>query len=150
MTIIWPSNTKEIIDKIRGTIGRDITIHYPSSGITCSACATDPFTGNSIDPYCTVCGGDGIVTSGLEITISAHILWNRTNSHYNATAGEIFTGDCKATIDRDIDNIITIIETADYFLVDDEKLYLESYDPRGVQEINRLALQLKQDPREGR
>ena len=148
-TITWPENTKEVIDSIRGVIGREITIHYTSSGVPCPTCTLDSLTGRPYDPFCSTCGGDGIVTSGIDLTVSGHVLWSRVDSHYNSPAGRISTGDCKVTVEY-TDNIITIINSADYFLVDDERLYLEDYDLRGVKEINRVALQLKQDPREDR
>jgi hypothetical protein len=149
MNIIWPSNTREIIDEIRGTIGRDVTIHYTTSGVPCTTCQLDSLTGKSFDPFCPDCGGTGIVTSGLDTTVSGHVLWNKVNSKYNSPAGNIFTGDCKVTVGYD-EEVLTIIESSEYFLVDDVRLYLEDYDLRGVKEINRIAISLRQDPREER
>ncbi len=148
-TILFPDNTKEIIDTIRGVIGRDITIYYATSGVTCSACDIDTVTGKSLDPFCLVCGGDGVVDEQLDVTVSAHVLWNTVNSLHNTPAGRIFTGDCKATVEY-TDDIITIVEASDYFLVDDRKLFLVDYDLRGVKDVNRVAINLKQDPRDGR
>lgn len=149
MTIIFPSNTKEIIDEIRGTIGRDVDIYYTLSGVTCSACDIDTVTGRSLDPFCPVCSGEGIVDDTLQVTVSAHVLWNTVNTSQRMPGGRIFTGDCKATVEY-TDDIVTIIEASDYFLVDDRKLYLVDYDLRGVKNINRVAINLKQDPRDGR
>ena len=148
-TILFPENTKEVIDSIRGAIGRDITIFYASSGVTCSACDLDTITGRSLDPFCPVCDGDGNIEVQANVIVPAHVLWNNVNTPYNTATGRIFTGDCKATVEYTVD-MVTVIEASDYFLVDDRKLFLVDYDLRGVKDINRIAINLKQDPRDGR
>lgn len=149
MNILFPSNTKTIIDKIRNTIGRDIEVVYLLASGICGECELDSITGKSYDPFCRACDGTGILSSIESLTISGHILWGRVDPVYNSPAGRIFTGDCKVTISYD-DDVLTLLDSVDYFLVDDKKLYLKDYDLRGVKEINRIALNLQQDPRDGR
>lgn len=149
MNILFPSNTKEITDNIRQVIGREIEIVYTVSSGVCTTCDLDSVTGKSYDPFCPVCSGTGVLFSVESLSVLGHILWGRVDPTYNSPAGRIFTGDCKVTISYD-SAILTLLDSVDYFLVDDKKLYLKDYDLRGVKEINRIALNLQQDPRDGR
>ena len=149
MNILFPSNTKAIIDKIRNVIGREIELIYLLESGVCGECDLDSVTGKSYDPFCRACSGTGVLTSVEVLPVSGHILWGRVDTTYNSPAGRIFTGDCKVTISYS-DDVLTLLDSVEYFLVDDKKLYLKDFDLRGVKEINRIALNLQQDPRDGR
>jgi len=149
VNIIFPSNTKEIIDEIRDTIGRNVEIHYTSSGVACTTCTQDSLTGRSTDPFCPECGGLGYAETSLMYSGMAHVRWTNVDNSYKAPGGKIDTGNCVVTMEY-LDTLPAIIDASDYFLVDDIKLYYIDYDLRGVQEINRIAVNLQQDPREQR
>ena len=149
MTINFPSNTKEIIDSIREVIGRNIEIHYTVSGAACPTCTQDTLTGRSIDPFCVTCGGVGYINTPVTVSALAHVRWTNVGDSYNSPAGEIDTGNCIVTMEY-VESLPSIVESSDYFLVDDVKLYYIDYDLRGVKEINRIAVKLQEDPREQR
>jgi len=149
MNITFPSDTKEIIDKIRTVIGRNVDIHYTTSGEVCTTCDVDPITGRSFNPFCPVCSGLGYIENYLTYSGLAHVRWTNVGDSYNSPSGDIDTGNCVVTMEY-VETLPAIIDTSDYFLVDDIKLYYIEYDLRGVQEINRIAIKLQQSPREQR
>jgi len=150
MIITFPSNTAEVINSIRETIGRNIEIHYTSSGEVCPTCTQDTLTGRSFNPFCGTCGGLGYVTTPITLSALAHVRWkNNISDSYNTPAGKIDIGNCVVTLEYDA-TLPTIIETSDYFLVDDVKLYFTEYDLRGVKDINRIVIILQEDPRDQR
>ena len=55
--IVWPTNTKTIIDNIRGAIGRTVDFYTVASSNPCSVCDLDPVTDESTDSFCTTCSG---------------------------------------------------------------------------------------------
>lgn len=147
MEITFPSNTKEIIDAIRGVIGRTITIYNSYSLGVCPVCSKDSLLDESLDPFCAACGGTGVLSVVSGTTVSAHVLWGKANSEYKSPAGKIFIGDCKVTVAFS-EAILAKIEDSSKFEVDDRNLYLLDYDLRGVPDPNRIACYLEQDPRE--
>jgi hypothetical protein len=143
--ISFPDNTKQIIDNIRGAIGRNINIGTTILGSECPACTIDPLTNMSSDPFCSTCSGYGYLTSISGTTVSAHVNWNVLGSKEYHSGGFIEVGDCIATIEFS-EELLSVIENADYFEIDDEKVFLKEYDLRGVPDINRIRMYLQQDP----
>lgn len=144
--IIWPENTTEIIDAIRGTIGRPIEIITASADVTCSACSLDPLSHRSTNPFCPVCSGAGYITVFSGTTLSAHVRWGTVDKGLSYPGGRLITGDCQATVAYS-DTTLELLQTAAYIIIDDKQLYLDTYDLRGVPEINRIVLKLLQNPR---
>lgn len=146
--ITWPTNTKEIIDEIRGTIGREIEIFTKEELGQCTSCTLDTKTNKSIDPFCSTCSGTGYIYTISGTTVSAHVNWGYLDRGIFFATGKIRDGDCKATIEY-TENNLDLIDRSIKFIVDDKDLYLIEYDLKGVKEINRIACFLKQDPRNG-
>ena len=149
MNIVWPNDYTEIINTIRGTIGRDIFMYNKYDLGTCPICGKDSVLGKTLDPFCTVCSGTGTLSTFSGTTLSAHVLWNKAGSEFKSPAGVIFTGDCKVTVEF-TEEVLSKVKLSSYFSVDDEDLYLIDYDLRGVPEPNRIVCYLEQDPREGK
>lgn len=145
MNITFPSNTKEIIDKIRGTIGRDITIYVTVSGIACSGCTLDPRTNTSLDPFCSICGGDYWLNTTSGVSYSGHVRWGKSHQPYRVHGGVIDEGDCKVTISYS-DEALQHVQNSDYFVVDGIDLYMKNYHLKGVPNVNRIAITLLEDP----
>lgn len=144
--IHWPDNTKDIIDRIREAIGRPITFFVPVYEDVCPACDQDPLTGKSTNPFCPVCFGSGYQTTWVETSVLAHVRWGKAEGSLLYPGAKIVTGDCAATIEFSEENV-ALVETAKYVIVDGKTLYIDSYDLRGVQPINRIVLNLVQNPR---
>ena len=149
MPIITFPDTKNLIDSIRGVIGRDITVYNRYDLGPCPACGKDTLFGDSLDPFCVLCSGTGVLSVVSGTTLSGHVLWGKANSEYKSPAGKIFIGDCKVTVEFTEENLQKI-EMASKFTVDNKDLYLIDYDLKGVPSPNRITCYLEQDPREGR
>lgn len=147
MTITFPDNTKDIIDEIRGVIGRDITIFVTVSGIPCTAsgCSLDPITNLSTNPFCGVCHGNYWINTLSGWTCSGHIRWLSADQPLWTQGGKIEDGDCKVTIA--FSNIaLEHVKASKYFVVDNIELYLKHYRLKGAKEINRIQIMLIEDP----
>lgn len=145
--VTWPSNTKEIIDQIRDTIGRPIELFTSLPGEDCPLCEIDPLSGKSVDPFCPVCSGQGQQITWSGTTITAHVRWGQVDASLLYPGARIITGDCTAAIEYTAENV-AIIDAAKYALIDGKVLYIDSYDLRGVQPVNRVVLNLVQNPRD--
>lgn len=147
--VTWPSNTKEIIDEIRETIGRPIEIFVTVSGELCPICTLDPIKNKSVNPFCPVCSGVGYLNTVSGYETLAHIRWGRVNDDVFYPGARIVTGDCKATIEY-TEEALDVVDNSIYVIADHVKLYIDSYDLRGVQPVNRIVLDLVQNPRDKR
>lgn len=147
MTITFPSNTKTVIDQIRGIIGRDITIYVTITGIACTqpGCSLDPVTNLSTDSFCTVCGGNYWLDTVSGCTVSGHIRWLGADKPMWVSGGVIEDGDCKVTITHSEENLNNV-KNSKYFVVDNIEMYLKEYKLKGVQPINRIQIILLEDP----
>jgi hypothetical protein len=140
MPITFPSNTKSIIDEIRGAIGRDVTFNKAVETICPSGHGVDPITGDSIDPFCTICSGVGTIITYSGTTVPAHITHDPSSTHWTP-GGTLPMGDCRIQIEF-TDSNLTVVEEAEHVLVDDLKYKIHKVTRRGVPEINRLLIDL--------
>ena len=148
--IAWPSNTAAIINTIRHTIGREITIFVEVIGDTCPICTLDPVTNLSTDPFCVTCEGNYWINTVSAWTCSAHVRWKRTDQPLWVAGGLIDEGDCKITISGGVNassgTPLYNVQHSSYFVVDGKELYMKNYQLRGVQDPNRIAVILLEDP----
>lgn len=149
LSISWPTNTKEVVDKIRTAIGRDITFMKKYTGERCTACDLDPLTGESEEPFCPTCSGYGYITTLSGTNVLAHVNWTDIDPKEFHPGGRIYTGDCRVSVEYTDENL-ALVTASDYIIVDSRELYLKDYDLRGVPDINRIVVDLIQDPREKR
>lgn len=143
--ILWPSNTKNIIDSIRNAIGRDIIGMITVTGISCSYCILNPVTNLSTDPFCSGCGGTYWLTTHSGWTVNAHVRWAGAEQPLWQPGGKIIEGDCHITIAFSDENL-SLLEKVDYFVVDEKEMYMKKYVLKGVPEINRIKVVLLEDP----
>lgn len=142
--IQWPSNTKEIIDEMRGEIGRTITLNVKVQGDACPDCDLDPITNTSVDSFCTTCSGLYWINTISGLDVNAHIRWLTADEPLYTPAGEIETGDCIATIEYTEANM-TAVENSETITIDDRETYVINYVPRGKPSINRIRMVLKEE-----
>ncbi len=143
--IYWPSNTVEIIDEIRNTIGRDILINVTISGIPCiaSGCGIlDPVTNLSTNQFCEVCSGLYWTNTLSGYIVNAYIQWGKGEIPIWETGGRIMDGDCTVQLKYTSANVTAVDDSAN-FIVDDKILIKESVEYRGVPDINRVLVTLK-------
>jgi len=142
MTIIWPSDTKIIIDKIRDTIGRDITVNITVSGDPCPLnCGYDPINDESIDVTCSGCNGLYWINTISGWVTTAHIRWGSADRPIYTPGGKAFEGDCIVTIEYTASGLSNI-ENSESFIVDDKELIMEDFILKGVPNINRITIAL--------
>jgi hypothetical protein len=144
MNITFPSNTKETIDEIRNTIGREITIYVEVSGEACSQCSLDPTTNLSTDPFCETCDGNYWINTISAYPVLAHVRWFSSEQPLWSEGGKVHEGDCQATVGLSGYNL-TAVRNSDHYEVDAKEMYMKNYAIKGVPEPNRITVTLLED-----
>jgi len=144
-TITWPTNTADIIDDIRGAIGRNIAIYINVSGIPCTAsgCLLDPVTNLSVNQFCQVCHGEYWLSAVSGVLVEAHVTWKGADIPVWMPGGQVPEGDCRIQIKYTVANV-GYVEAAEYYIVDGKTLIQDDVTLRGVPEINRIIISLVQ------
>lgn len=145
--LTFPSNMPQTILEMRTLVGRSVTAVTIVNTTICGDCTLDPLTGISINPFCSTCGGIGYLTTLDETDYLAHIRWTQVDTVHFSPGGFINVGDCVVTIEYS-PTVLTVVDNADHWVVDNKKMYLLEYDLRGIPDINRIRLHLGQDPPE--
>lgn len=144
MAITFPTNTKTIIDEIRGAIGRNVDFYVTTSSYTCQTCSLDPTTGTSTDSFCMTCSGLYYIPMLYSTTISGHITWGKSDKLNWVTGGQFFEGDCRLQIEYSDINL-DLVNGAKYVVVDGKRLTIDTITLRGAQELNRIVLNLSEE-----
>ncbi len=142
MTITFPS-TKDTIDAIRDAIGRDIIL-VTTTYSGCWACSLDPITNQSTNVFCTVCSGIHWIPTVTENELLAHVTWGNSDALLWVTGGQLLEGDCRISIEYTAENL-NLVENANYYIVDNKKLFFKKKILRGVPTINRILIDLKEE-----
>ena len=143
MAIVWPENTKRVIDEIRTAIGRPV-IFRSTHKLDCPACTIDPVTNLSTNPFCLTCSGNGWLTIISGTTISGHITWGPSQGMLWATGGQWESFECRVQIEYTPENE-SIVDGSDSVVVDNKTMKINKRMPRGVKEINRILIDLKEE-----
>lgn len=148
MTITWPDNTVEIIDAIRGAIGREIILNIAISGIPCPNItdSLDPVTNLSTNQFCPTCHGVYWLNSVSGVTLSAHVTWKGGDMPLWFPGGFVIDGDCLVQI-KYTEETMSWVDIAESFDIDDRSLIKKSVTLRGVPEPNRILVTLVQKDR---
>jgi hypothetical protein len=137
-------NTVAIKDAIRESIQRAILINVAVEGTPCPVCDLDPITQTSTDSFCYVCSGVYWLNTVSGYVCSGHIRWRMADQPMYTAGGIIDVGDCIVTIKHTESNL-TAVENSDSFTIDGRDLYLKNYVLKGVQELDRIRIILKED-----
>jgi hypothetical protein len=143
MVITFPTDTESIIDGIRGAIGRDTYWYTLDSKTECPTCGVDPVTDTALDSFCPTCSGVGYIINYLETAISGHITWGYSEELGWQTGGTLDEGECRVQIKYTPENI-TIVDNVEWVIVDGKKMQFIKKILRGVQNINRILVDLKE------
>ncbi|HAQ02271.1 TPA: hypothetical protein DCQ22_00010 [Candidatus Nomurabacteria bacterium] len=141
MEIVFPSDTKDVIDAIRGVIGREIVFHVVASATACTSCDLDPVTNTSTDSFCLECNGVYWVPTYSGIAISGHVAWGKSDQMRWEAGGQWFEGSCGAQVELTEDNLQTVNDTI-YVTIDDKEMEIRKTMRRGVPELNRILIDL--------
>lgn len=140
-TIVFPSNTADIIDQIRGAIGRPVTFYVVASQGECPVCGVDPITNSARDPFCTTCSGIGYTYTYSGVTMSGHITWNYSEALQWVSGGKMDSGDCTVQVKYTVANL-EAVDKAKYVIVDGKNMQIQKRTLRGVKDINRIIVDL--------
>ena len=135
-----------IINDIRGLIGRDVTFYIVASSYPCTepGCDLNPVTGDSTNPYCTVCSGYYYIPVMSGVTMSGHITWGGADQMNWVTGGQFFEGDCRLQVEYSPANKSTV-RNCKYVIVDDKRMTVRHISYRGVPELNRMVITLDEE-----
>lgn len=140
MVIVFPEDTEDVINDIRDAIGRDVIFTtITTSG--CPTCGLDPTTGHSTDSFCPVCSGLYWIPTPTYYPIKAHITWANADILQWHPGGQQFDGDVRIQIEYTEANL-AVADDAIEVLVDNKVTEIKSKILRGVQNINRIILDL--------
>lgn len=137
-------DTTDTLDEIRSKIERPITINVKVAGTGCPVCDLDPITNTSTDSFCTTCSGLYWLNTVSGYVVSGHVRWMGTDQPLFTEGGVIDTGDCIVTIKYTVLNLANV-ENSDSFIVDGRDLYRKEHVLKGVRNLNRIRIVLKED-----
>jgi hypothetical protein len=144
MTVPAFPNTVAIKDAIRESIQRPIVINVAVEGTPCPICDLDPVTNNSTDSFCYYCSGVYWLNTTSGYLVSGHIRWRSSDQPMYTAGGVIDIGDCIVTVKLTDENL-DAVQNSENFIVDERDLYLKNYVLKGVQELDRIRIILKED-----
>jgi hypothetical protein len=142
----FPSGTREQIEFMIEQDGRPVSFYNVTTLSGCSDCSLDPIANTSTDSFCPTCSGNYWIPtySGWEVT--AHVTWGKVDEKAWMTGGLIDNGDCTVkfmhTQERE-----DLVNDAEYVVVDGREMDVVNVIPRGVPEINRIIVKLKEKER---
>lgn len=145
--ITFPSNTEDIIDAIRGAIGRNVTFVEITERTPCPVCGIDPVTNTAIDPFCTTCSGYGYLYTYSGTTISGHVTWGHSELLNWQTGGQLDDGECRVQVKYTVANA-DLVENASWVEIDGRKMQKVKIILRGVPAINRILVDLIEQEKE--
>lgn len=139
----FPSNTKEQIRQMIDYDGRQVTFYVVESVSGCYLCDLDPISQTSTDSYCPICSGQYWIETYSGWDVTAHVTWGKHDSKQWETGGMIDNGDC--TVKFIFSGWMQdIIDDTKYVIVDDREMNIVNVILRGVPEINRVLVNLKE------
>jgi hypothetical protein len=143
MIVTFPDNTEEIIDSIRGAIGRDVEF-VTSTFTECYVCEQDPITGTSLDSFCIYCSGLYFIPVYSSYSVSGHITWGNAEQLNWVTGGQYFDGDARVQI-KYTSEALTVLDQLDHVVIDNKTFKEKSRIYRGVPELNRILIDLVEE-----
>lgn len=144
MQILWPSGTRETIEEIINAIGRDVIFYtYTLSGCSYSGDSLDPVTNTSTNSFCPVCSGKYWIPTWSGTSIKAHVTWKFADKNDWQTGGYTFLGDGIIKVMYS-GPYMSVIESAQYAVVDGKQVNIEKVTLLGVPSVNRIILDFKE------
>lgn len=145
--MIYFPDTVPTIDAIRGAIGRAVTLTVLDGTTPCPVCQEDPVTHTSINSYCPVCSGVYHMPNYEYVVVTGHVTWKSADDMTWYSTGQLMGGDCRVQVKKtpEMDYIIDKIHRA---RVDGRVLELDKIIPRGVPQLNRYILILKEEEKD--
>lgn len=148
MTLLppFPNNTRDYIQEMIDQIGRSVFFYAVTTVSGCSLCSLDPITNNSTDSFCPQCSGEYWIPtySGWEMT--AHITYGQVDDKAWMTGGVIDNGQVTVKVMWS-GGVSDYINSSEYVIVDNREYDVVDVVERGVPEVNRILVKLKEKER---
>ena len=138
--------TRETINSIINEDGRDVTFYIVESKSGCQDCSLDPITDTSTDSFCLTCSGEYWIPLFSGWTVTAHVTWGKSESRSWETGGMIDNGDCTVKFIYS-GGYEEIVHSSQWVDVDGRYMNVEKILLRGVPEVNRIVVSLKEKER---
>lgn len=135
-----------VVDNIRSAIGRVADFFGIASVVECTECILDPITETSTNSFCLTCSGLYYITTYSGTTISGHVWWKAADLMHWPNGGQYFDGDATFQLKYNLENMTTVNNT-EYLMLDGKRMSIEQKVVRGVPELNRIILSLKEEER---
>ena len=126
--------------------GRQVTFYVVESQSECPICNLDPITQTSTDSFCPVCSGEYWINhySGWDVT--AHVTWGTSENRDWRTGGMIDNGE--VSVKFMYSGIYEeLVHSSQYVVVDDREMDIKRILLRGIPEVNRIIVVLKEKER---
>ena len=138
---------KTQIDGVRGIIGRDVTIYYPSEQ-PCSICVAsgyfDPISNTSWYQTCPECQGSYWRFYTTSEDILARVHWVGNEGITATPGGKYFLGDAQITVDPEHWELLQSAQSEQgKVVVDGQDFSIVRINPLGAPEVNRVRAILK-------
>jgi hypothetical protein len=147
MVARFPSNTKETITSIINQDGRVVSFFVIQDRVACPTCSLDPITDNSTDSFCPTCSGVYWLETYSGFDVVAHVTWGKSESKAWETGGMVDNGDCTVKFIYSGTHYDDIIFSSQYVIVDRREMDIDKIILRGVPEVNRVIVALKEKER---
>jgi hypothetical protein len=112
----------------------------------CWLCNYDPISNTSTDSYCPVCSGQFWIPTYSGTTVKAHVTYGTVDDKSWTTGGMVDNGSIEVKF-MHTQELEDLVDDAKYFIVDGRELDVKKIILRGVPEINRILVQLKEKER---
>jgi hypothetical protein len=142
----FPLDTRETISGIIDMIGREVTFYNVVSLSGCYACSLDPISNTSTDSYCQVCSGAYWIPTYSGTTVKAHVTFGSVEDKDWATGGMVDNGEIQVKF-MHTPAVEELVQDAKYFVVDGREMDVRNVTLRGVPEVNRILVKLKEKER---
>jgi hypothetical protein len=128
------------VHDIHRALDRNAIIFKKRSEEDCPDCDINPRTGESTDPMCPTCDGEGKVYSWKQSQVVGVIKWITTTDIYRDRAGILEKGDCRLSMHP---AYATQFEVGDHLLVDDIPVEVKEITKAGIGQVNRIFVECK-------
>lgn len=142
----FPANTRQLIEEMISYDGRDVTFYIITTVSGCDSCNLDPLTNTSVDSYCATCSGMYWIPFYSGWTVTAHVTWGRSEDIQWVTGGMIDNGECQVKF-MHTDEAERVVFSSQWVDVDGREMDIDRIILRGVPEINRILVKLKEKER---
>jgi hypothetical protein len=146
MVIPFPTNTRTQIEAIINEDGRPVTFYVVESVEACDVCSLGPISETSTDSFCPSCSGEYWLPTYSGWAVTAHVTWGKHDEKAWETGGMIDNGECSVKF-MHTSSAEEIVHSSQYVIVDDRTMDISKIILRGVPEVNRIIVVLKERER---